>query len=282
MTPLRCLPFAALLALGCTRPITERDLLKPRRAAWTTDRIQRRNLEIPLPEGGALRGWHLVHPESRGTVIFFYGNGETVQYAATRLWRLAEAFRLDVLCVDYRGYGFSDGTPALRALREDALRVFDATTGLRTGKPTLVAGFSIGTLPAVHLAASRSVDGLLLLAPVSTFEAVLPSWQRQVPWYARPFVRLRPDPALPIHPAPLDEVGGVKAPLLVVHGEADRVIPVACGRSLHLAAGSAVKALVTRPGLDHNDLNLLTDDLRPEVDRWLQPLFAAPVSRSEP
>ena len=52
------------------------------------------------------------------------------------------------------------------------------------------------------------------------------TWQRQVPWYARPFVRLRPDPALPIHPAPLDEVGGVKAPLLVVHGEADRVIPI--------------------------------------------------------
>lgn len=268
---------AVLLALalgsGCTRAIKESDLFHPRASAWTTDRIQRRNVVLPLPGGTALRGWHLVQPDAKATLLFFYGNGETVSTAAARLWRWAEAFQCNILCMDYRGYGFSDGTPSLAALREDALRVFDATAALREGRPTLIASFSIGTVPAVHVASQRPVSGLLLLAPVSTLEDVLPAWQKQVPWAVRPFLRLKADPKLVLRPAPLDEIHSVRVPMLVLHGDADRVIPLECSRKLLAQAGAASKDLLVLPGADHNDLSPLAPTLRPRVEAWLDSLL---------
>lgn len=262
--------LALLVPLGCSRVIKEQDLFHPRKVSWTTDALQRRNVEVLLPTGERLRGWHLVHPEPRATVIFFYGNVETASAASGRLWRWAEAFRWNVLCVDYRGYGFSEGAPGLRAIREDALRVFDATADLRRGMPTLVAGYSIGTVPAVNLAASRPVGGLLLLAPVSTFEDVLPVWNQQIPWYARPFLRLKADPALELRPAPLDDMAAVRCPVLLVHGDADKVVPHLCSEKLLAAAGSArAKAFVRLAGQGHNEVSPLAPEVRGALDAWL-------------
>jgi hypothetical protein len=55
---------------------------------------------------------------------------------------------------------------------------------------------------------------------------------------------------------PLDCVARIQAPLLVIHGEADRVIPVDCGRKIHAASASPKKRFLSVPKADHNDLDL--------------------------
>ena len=251
--------FALLVLTGCAITLRESMLFMPSKAPVLSDSIQRRNLEIPLPEGGALRGWELIHPEARANLIYFYGNAEQVVRYGSRLYVLAERFRLNVFCLDYRGFGASDGKPTIKILREDALRIFDETAALRTGLPTIVMSFSIGTVPAIHLAANRPVDGLVLMAPVSSVDDVLPAWKHLGPWYTKlfmAFLRIKPEASLTQKPQPLDEMWGVRAPLLVIHGENDRIVPLACGQKIHDTASSSSKVLVVVPGTDHNDLDL--------------------------
>ncbi len=269
----RLLPILALLLVpGCVRVIGEPHVFSPplkpsldpapKTVSWKA-------FEVPIGEDQALRGWHIVHPQARATLLFFYGNGEKLTRAHWRLFPWAERFRLNVICVDYRGFGYSDGRSSLALLREDALRIYDATARMRAGLPTLVMGYSMGSIPAIHAAAHRAVDGLALMAPISSADEVLPALRGRVPWYAKPFVRLELDEALRRGPQPVEEVRLVKAPLLVLHGQADPVVPPLCGQRVLDSAASASKALCAVPGAAHNDVYLWCDPGESAFRAWL-------------
>ena len=269
--------LALLLGLGCVVPITESRLLSSRQVAPLPEAITRAALEIPLPEGGALRGWRLSHPSPRATLIYFYGNGESLWSSGRRLWAMAEAYRVDVVCLDYRGNGFSDGKVGFQAMREDSLRIFDAAR--RPGLPTLVMGYSLGSQSAAHLAANRPVQGLALLAGASSLEEALPAFQAKVPFLMRPFARLRFDPVFLARPQARDEVATVKAPTLILHGEGDRTLPVACGDTFAKVSPAPWKRYLRLPGVGHEDLPMLTGEARAAIEAWVA-AASAPSSAS--
>lgn len=253
--------FFLLLAstLACRYPIPESMVFQGRKAPEVSDKVVRQNVSIPLTEGGALRGACFRVPDAKALLIHFYGNAEGLNRMSTRAVLLAQRFQLDVLCVDFRGYGASDGIPTLANLRADALRIYDCAEGLRAGRPVIVYGFSLGTLCASHVAANRSISGIVLAAPIATFDELLPVQQKLLPWYlklALPFVKPAPDPAYAAVPQPLDDIARNLAPLLVLHGDADRIIPLGCGRRMLEASPAKSKRMVTFPSLDHNDLDL--------------------------
>ncbi|MDP2877107.1 MAG: alpha/beta hydrolase [Holophaga sp.] len=245
----------------------------PRKTPTLSDRIQRTNIEIPLPEGGALRGWFLKRGEGFPTVIYFYGNGDRLFNAYQRLCLLSERLAMNVICVDYRGYGTSDGTPGLRSLAGDAVRIWDGTSALRKESPTMVYGFSIGTVAAIHLAAQRPLTGLILQAPISSAQDVIPSWSRLAPWYVRPFLRLKPCAEVAaMHPFPVEEMGQVNSPLLVIHGTADETVPLSSGRKIFDAAASPKKAWCEVPNAHHNDLDLDGEPAKSALTTFLSTL----------
>ncbi|HJV23906.1 MAG TPA: alpha/beta fold hydrolase [Holophagaceae bacterium] len=266
---LRPLPALAalLLATACTVPITEARLLSSRKSAPLNERIVRTGLEIPLPEGGALRGWRLAHPAPRATLIYFYGNGDSVWASGRRLWAMADAYQVDVVCVDYRGNGFSDGAMGFQAMREDSLRIFDAVH--RPDRPTLVMGYSLGSQSAANLAAQRPVAGLALLAGASSLEEALPAFQARVPFLLRPFARLKFDPIFLSKPQARDLVATVKAPTLILHGEADKTLPVICGDTFNRVSPAPWKRYLRLPGVGHEDLPMLTGEARSAIEAWV-------------
>ncbi len=258
---------ALLFATACTVPITEARLLSSRKCAPLNERIIRTGLEIPLPEGGALRGWRLAHPTPRATLIYFYGNGDTVWTSGRRLWALAEAYQVDVVCVDYRGNGFSDGTMGFLAMRDDSVRIFDAVH--RPDRPTLVMGYSLGSQSAANLAAHRRVAGLALLAGASSLEEALPAFQARVPFLMRPFARLKFDPIFLSKPQARDLVATVKAPTLILHGEADQTLPVICGDTFNRVSPAPWKRYLRLPGVGHEDLPMLAGEARAAIEAWV-------------
>jgi len=209
-------------------------------------------------------------------VIYFYGNGETAQSMDSLLTCWTSLYQVNIICVDYRGDGLSDGQVTLKTMKEDALLIFDGTVDLRAGKPTFVMSHSIGTIPACHLAARRHLDGLVLRAPISCFADVLPAWKRLFPWWTRPLtflIRLKLGFDVPAGSEPLDDIAMVKSPLLVIHGDRDRVMPVKCGRKLCAAAASPQKTLVVIPRIGHNDLQLISGPDRDALAGFLDYIF---------
>ncbi len=267
-------PALLLTSLACTHVVQERELFPVRKLPIHSDRITRQNLEVTI-EAGRLRGWVLRHPEARANVIYFTGNGEQVVRTYGRLQGLAELLRANVICVDYRGNGGSDGTPGLGHLQQDALRVFDATADMRGALPTLAFSYSIGTWSAVHLAAHRPVAGLVLAAPFSAYRDVMGAARRLAPWFVRPFVRLEVSESMAKLTQPLQEMPQVKAPLLVLQGESDVITPPHCGRHMHEAAGSLRKRLVSVPGVGHDGMAFTTEPMASALKAFLEEVSAA-------
>lgn len=261
-----------LLMSACalhTVDITEEKFLQGRKSEWVSDRISRSNLELPLPDqpGQSLKGWRLSHPNPQATLLYFYGGGNSLWSEARLMHELAQKLEVDVVSFDVRGTGASGGQTRFETLRADALRIFDQQR--RPGQPTLVMGYSLGSLSAVHLAANRPVDGLYVAAGLSSFDAARGHFDKQLPWYAKPFVALNFSPAFTQRPQPVEEMAKVQAPTLLLHGEDDQTLPVQCGDALAQASPAAWKRYLRLPGKGHGNLPLVSGEGLAALREWL-------------
>ncbi len=248
------LAFLAL-AIGAPVPIGEAQLLQPPMrpplSAWQRSGVE--TFQVRAADGTPLRGWILREGRAAPWLLMNYGNaGSMPSMLGLARW-FAHRLGANVVLWDYRGYGFSGGRTDALAARDDALVLYDAVRA-RSRRAPFVYGLSYGTTLAVHIAAQRPVRGLILQAPPSdATTAMLAIRDRSVPW---PLNRLRPVASRSVRVA-LDEareIVNVRAPLLVLHGDADTLIPIAQGRAVERAAASRDKTFVVIRGARHTDV----------------------------
>lgn len=222
-------------------------------ADWTPG-PNRSQLTLPV-EGGTLRGYLYRgnDPSLHLTVLFFNGNGGTLDRAQFPVNLAAQG--PDVAAYDYRGFGFSSGTPDVITFRADALKAFDATAAAAGGPShVVVVGYSFGTSFAAYVASQRPVRGLVLISSIATI-------QRQAISYNTMHGRMSlqqaqaltyTDEAREVY----DNVGMVAkstAPLVVIHGSDDDVVSPDQGRDVYAASPAKSKHLILLPpGAKHN------------------------------
>src|SRR5882672_3946850 len=136
-----------------TRPRSEQE-----RQAIAARHPQVADIFLQAADGTRLHAWHFQAAPDAPLVIYFGGNAEEVS------WLLDELPRRDGgaswLLVDYRGYGSSGGTPSEQSLESDAAAWYDHFAAT---DPRIVAfGRSLGSGVAVHLAAQRRLEGIVL------------------------------------------------------------------------------------------------------------------------
>ncbi|MDI7269304.1 MAG: alpha/beta fold hydrolase [Myxococcota bacterium] len=207
------------------------------------------DLAIGLADGVTLHARHHPGPAGAPVVLLFHGNGEIVaDYDdLAGMYRDAGA---GLIVVDYRGYGRSGGlpTPSRLILDSDEVLAFVRSRLADAGGPPLVVlGRSLGSAPAIHLAATRGADlaGLIL---DSGFARTLP------------LLRLVGVPVERLGLAEKDGFGNrerirsVRIPALILHASRDTIIPLEDARLNHEACGAADKRLVVIEGADHNTI----------------------------
>lgn len=198
-------------------------------------------------DGTELVAWVVPPAPGRATVLYFMGNAGSLPAHAPLLAELA-AGGLGIAALNYRGAGGAPGSPSQAALVADALALYDALDGLlgQEVPPArrVIYGTSLGAALAVQLAARRPGAALVLESP---FRRLCEVARHHYPIFPVCLVL----PWERWNSAAL--MGGIEAPLLVMHGEADEIIPIAQGRAL-FAAASEPKRFVAYPQAGHNDL----------------------------
>ena len=182
-----------------------------------------------------------------GHVLFLYGNAMTL--ADTPAIRQVLGHRgHGVLCLDYLGYGLSEGTPSEGGCYRAAhagLTLLEERYGAAPGGVDVV-GWSLGSAVALHLGSRREVRSLTLLSPFSGVAAFalgvarLGGLARTPLGAAGPFAGVR-------------RAARVRCPALLISGELDVVTPPAMARDLAAAMGDRAR-LVTIPVTGHDDL----------------------------
>lgn len=202
-----------------------------------------REIELMTKDGLTLFSWYLPPPAGRPVIAYFHGNGGNIGYRAERLRRFAAA-GYGVLLAEYRGYGGNPGAPCERGLFADAEAALDFLAASDINSEQVVLwGESLGSGVAVHLAATRAIGGVVLEAP---FTSVAACAQRHYPFVPAAWL---------VHDRfnSLSRIAQVTAPLLILHGERDMVVPVDHGRAL-LKAATAPSEGWFSPSASHENL----------------------------
>jgi uncharacterized protein len=186
--------------------------------------------------------WHMPAKPGHPVILYFHGNGDFLAGFFER-FRKVIADGTGIVALSYRGYAGSSGAPSEQGLLRDAAAAYGFATARYSPDRIVLWGFSLGTGVAVALAAEQPVSKLILEAPFSSIVDVAAS----VFWYMPVRLVMR-------DPFRSDErIARVKAPLLVMHGSDDRVIPILFGERLFTLAHEP-KRLVRFPGGGHEDL----------------------------
>jgi alpha-beta hydrolase superfamily lysophospholipase len=199
-----------------------------------------------------LRGWEYPATSANAPVVlFFNGNGMTVDRSEP-LYHTLASLGGDLWVYDYRGIGFSSGSPDVMTFRQDALRIYDAVATARPGRPIVVYGFSLGTAMASYVASERKVSGIILAGTIASAREEFPVYTlaRGLPAAIASSLTPAPDSI-----EAFNEVGNIarsNAPLLMLHGEADTLVPINQGREVFAASLSTRKQFVSLPGVTHN------------------------------
>lgn len=201
-------------------------------------------LAIETEDGERLHGWWVTtgRSHSAGRVLFFHGNAGNIGDRVPLAGVLASA-GFDVMLFDYRGYGRSTGKPDERGTYVDARAARDAMVARADCDPARVIylGESLGAAVAAELAQSSPPRALILQSPFTSLRDVA---RRHYPL---------PRSLIPDAYPTIRRIRSIAAPLLVLHGDRDTIVPVSQGRKLFEAANQP-KQLHVFPGLGHNDL----------------------------
>jgi pimeloyl-ACP methyl ester carboxylesterase len=231
--------------------------------------LEYRDLALKTDDGELLHGWWVGARTDRvGHLLLCHGNagnvGDRVLHAA-----LLTAVGFDVLLFDYRGYGRSSGRPSEDGTYRDARAALACLLDQPGVDPARVfyLGESIGGAVALNLALERPPAGLVLL---SAFTSV-----RDLGRLHYPFV---PAALVPDAYPTLRLIGELRAPLLVLHGDRDDIVPLSQGRAVFEAAPWS-KLMHVFTGLGHNDLVPLAGaELARVIASWVRGLDGPPLA----
>lgn len=211
---------------------------------------------IETSDGETLVAWYARPQPGQPIFLYFDGNGGAPEMWDVR-WRAITGHGAGFLAVYYRGYSGSTGSPSERGLITDARTGYDwlITQGYEP-RDIVIHGFSLGSAVAVQLAAEKPARALILEAPMTGIDDIA---REHAPAGFTGFMRdtFKSREFIP----------HVNMPVLIAHGDADRVIPFADGEAL-FALANEPKLFVRFPGGDHTTLprDGLYDHIWPFLD----------------
>ena len=218
---------------------------------------------LATPDGLNLRAWYF--PPGRAgapVVLFLHGNAGDIGNHIPWAKFLIDA-GYGVLALEYRGYGGNPGSPNEAGLYDDARGAFAFLQQQGVADANIVLfGESLGTGVAVQMATEHGVGAVILRSPYTSIPdvAAIQLWYFPVRWLVRDRFNS------------LAKIAAIHAPLMVFHGDADTLIPMALGRRLFDAAPEP-KTWRAIPGVGHNDVQ--TPAAEQGVLDFLQQIFPA-------
>ena len=196
---------------------------------------------LSTSDGVKLHAWYFPHPQAKATILHLHGNAGNLSDRRD-LVRELQALGVNVLAIDYRGYGRSDGSPGESGLYLDARAAYDWLLTRTSADKIVLHGESLGGGPACELASTVPCGGLIIQSAFTSAPDMAP---RVVPFFPKFLVRTRFDN--------LSKVPKIPCRKLFIHSRADEIIPFDMGEKLFTAAAEP-KECTWFEGVGHNEL----------------------------
>jgi uncharacterized protein len=201
--------------------------------------------EVPLTaaDGVRIAAWHVPPRDGKPVILYFHGNGGALRFRVERFRRLV-ADSIGLVALEYRGYGGLAGSPSEVGLIADGEAAYRFAAARYPARQVVLWGESLGSGVAVAVAAEHPVGRVILEAPFTSAVAVGARHYWYLPVSLLMKDQFRSD----------SRIGKVTAPLMIMHGVHDSVVPYAMGEQLFDLANQP-KHLVRFLDGGHEDLD---------------------------
>jgi uncharacterized protein len=235
------------LGMGVIVYFTQRSMMYvPDRAHSTPAQAglsQAQEVELKAADGEYSLAWHIAPRGDRTVILYFHGNGGALRDRVERFGKLArDGFGL--VALEYRGYGGNTGTPTEAGLVADAEAAYAYAAARYPARQIVLWGESLGSGVAVALATRKPVARVILEAPFTSAVAVAAAHYWYLPVGLLMKDQFRSDAV----------IGNVTAPVLILHGARDQVVPFIMGERMFELTKSP-KHIVRFLDGGHNDLD---------------------------
>lgn len=223
---------------------------------------------LTAEDGVHLVAWKMQQPVAHQWILYLHGNGGNISSRTSIVhYDLFKSLGVNVLALDYRGYGDSEGEPSEQGLYLDALAAFRYLTEVERVAPTdlVLYGYSLGSAVAVHVASVIQAGGLVVEGAFSS----APDLGRHL------------YPFLPTHLMmknrfdSLSKIELVTEPKLFFHATIDEVVPISFGRKL-FQVSPGPKVFVETTGGHNTALALDPETFRSALVEFLTELDGLP------
>ncbi len=194
----------------------------------TPDRmkISFEDVYITAQDGVRINGWLIIQPQAKSTLLHFHGNAGNISDRLMTI-KFFHELGVNVLIIDYRGYGRSQGSPSEKGVYLDGRAAFDF---LKSRKdighlPIVIYGGSLGGAVAIDVATQRDVAGLII-------DSSFPS----APEMGRVLYPILPTFLMSVKFDSKQKIKSLIIPKLFMHSREDPVVPFRLGRILFDAA----------------------------------------------
>ncbi len=198
---------------------------------------------LTTEDGVRINGWFLANPASPKALLWFHGNAENIGMGLEQMKALSH-LGINVFEVDYRGYGRSEGSPNEAGVYRDGEAAFRYLTRNRHFDPrdVYIYGHSLGGAVATEIAFRHPCGGLIV---ESSFTSTRAMARRAL---KVPFMEY----AMQSRFDSVGKIPQVKAPVMIIHGTNDKLIPYSMGQQLFQAAHEQ-KIFLGVEGAGHDD-----------------------------
>lgn len=206
-------------------------------------------LPVTVPGDFKINGWYVGREDQQKTILFLHGNAGNISDRLDKI-DMFNRMGLNVLIIDYQGYGLSEGLPSEQGMYADTAAAYEFLLRDKGISPDnlFVYGASLGGVAAVDLAAKYRIAGLIL---DSTFTSAVDMAKHIFPFVPAFLVRSKLDSHL--------KIKAVAAPKLFFHSQTDGTVPYALGRKLFAAAEGKKKFVDIQGG--HNDGHIHSEEV---------------------
>jgi uncharacterized protein len=213
-----------------------------RTAPRTVGLLEAEEAVLDTADGEQVIVWHVPPREGHPVFLYFHGNGGSLRWRDERFHALI-ADGSGLVALSYRGYGGSSGRPTETGLLADAAAAYAFAIARYSAERIVLWGESLGSALALALAAEKPVGYLVLEAPFTSAADVGALHYWFVPVRLLMKDQFRSDL----------RASKITAPVLVVHGENDAIVPIKLSKRLYDLI-QAPKSFVSIAGAGHNDL----------------------------
>ncbi len=237
--------------------ISEKDLFNNRKISELNNDISLEENKIITSDNVKLHTWFVKHNNARGTFIYFGGDGFSLWNRLTPdVINILTQFKMNLMLIDYRGYGKSEGVPTIQGIYNDSFAAYKYVCSRKDIDSTkiIVYGHSLGTFVATQLSNAFPVAGVILEAGISnTSEMKDVALEQNAPWYLRWLVSIDADSTV-INLNNLKQVKMLNSPILLVTGEKDNISPPEMGKKIWEVASSSNKRFEIIKNGEHKNL----------------------------